>query len=73
MLVILLIISIVFIVVSTTKFKLHPFLALLMAAIGFGLFSGMPLPDIIEAVNGGFGNIYDNLSLMVLSLVFASI
>ena len=55
LLIILLFVSIAFIVISTTKFKLHPFIALLLAAIGFGLFSGMPLPEIVKSVNGGFG------------------
>ena len=45
LLILLLIISVLFIVVSTVKFQLHPFLALIFAAIGFGLFARMPLPS----------------------------
>lgn len=67
MLIILLLIAIVFIVVSTTKFKLHPFLALLLAAIGFGLFSGMPLADIIKSVNGGFGNTVGYIGIVIIA------
>ncbi len=39
-LVILLLLSVVFIVVATTKLKLHPFLALLIGAFGYGVFCG---------------------------------
>jgi GntP family gluconate:H+ symporter len=67
MLIILLLISILFIVVSTTKFKLHPFLALLLAAIAFGLFSGMPLSEIIKSVNGGFGNTIGYIGIVIVA------
>ncbi len=67
MLVILLLVSILFIVVSTAKYKLHPFLALLLAAIGFGLFSGMPLPEIIKSVNGGFGNTVGYIGIIIVA------
>lgn len=66
MLIILLIIAIAFIVISTTKFKLHPFLALIFAAIGYGLFSGMPLSDIITSVNNGFGNIVGQIGIVII-------
>src|SRR5574344_1318161 len=65
MLIILLLVAIIFIVISTTKFKLHPFLALLFAAIGFGLFSGMPLGEIITSVNNGFGNTVGSIGIVI--------
>ncbi len=65
MLIILLLLAILFIVVSTTKFKLHPFLALLFAAIGYGLFSGIPLGDIIDSVNNGFGSTVGSIGIVI--------
>ena len=67
MLILLLLISILFIVVSTTKLKLHPFIALLLAAIVFGLFSGMPLPEIVKSVNGGFGNTIGYIGIVIVA------
>lgn len=67
MLVFLLLASILFIVISTTKFKLHPFIALLLAAIGFGLFSGMPLSEIIKSVNGGFGTTIGYIGIVIVA------
>ncbi len=67
MLIILLLACILFIIISTTKFKLHPLLALLLAAIGFGLFSGMPLIEIVKSVNGGFGNTIGYIGIVIVA------
>lgn len=63
--IVLLILAVAFIVVSTTKFKLHPFLALIFAAIGFGLLSGMPFAEIVSSVNSGFGDIVGHIGLVI--------
>ena len=65
MLIVLLILAVAFIVVSTTKFKLHPFLTLIFAAIGFGLLSGMPFAEIVSSVNSGFGDIVGHIGLVI--------
>lgn len=62
-----LILAIAFIVLSTAKFKLHPFLALILAAIGYGLFSGMPLSDIVKSVNNGFGNTVGSIGIVIIA------
>ncbi|MDX1284278.1 MAG: GntP family permease [Draconibacterium sp.] len=66
-LVLVLLACVFFIVISTTKFKLHPFIALILAAIGFGLFSGMPLNEIIQSVNGGFGNTIGYIGIVIVA------
>ena len=66
-LIILLVLAVVFIIVSTTKFKLHPFLALLFATIGFGLFAGMPLELLIESINSGFGNTIGYIGIVIVA------
>ena len=65
MLIVLLILAIAFIVISTTKFKLHPFLALIIAAIGYGLGSGIPLNQIIQSVNNGFGSTVSSIGIVI--------
>ena len=65
MLIILLIIAIAFIVISTTKLKLHPFLALIIAAIFYGICSGIPLNQIIASVNNGFGNTISSIGIVI--------
>ncbi len=67
-LLILLGLAIVFIVVTTTRFKLHPFLALLLAAFGYGVASGkMSLSEVAAAVNTGFGNTIGAIGIVILA------
>ncbi len=67
-LIILLFLAIAFIVATTTKFKWHPFLSLLIAAIGFGAFSGtMTLEVVVKSVNTGFGNTVGFIGIVILA------
>ena len=62
----LLVLAIVFIVLSTSKLKLHPFLALILAALGFGLCSKMPLADVAKSVNDGFGGTIGSIGIVII-------
>ena len=66
-LLLLLIGSVLVIVVSTSKFKVHPFLALIFTAILFGLFSGMPLDKIVESINLGFGGTIGQIGIVIIA------
>jgi len=67
-LVILLLLSVVFIVLATTKLKLHPFLALLIAAFAYGIFCGkMSLAEVVESVNTGFGGTIGYIGIVILA------
>ena len=66
-LVVLLALAIIFIVVATTRLGLHPFLALLLAAIGFGLLAGMPPKEVVASVNQGFGAILGYIGIVILA------
>ncbi len=64
-LVVLLLLSIIFIILSTARWGLHPFLALLMAAFGYGVLSGkMPLEDVAKSVNFGFGDTVGRIGIV---------
>lgn len=66
MLILLLFLCVGFIVFATTKLKLHPFLALLMAALLYGLFSGMDVKTILSSINQGFGNTLGGIGLLII-------
>jgi GntP family gluconate:H+ symporter len=67
-LIFLLILSIIFIIVTTSILKWHPFLALLLAAFGFGILSGtMTMLDVVNAVNTGFGNTVGYIGIVILA------
>lgn len=61
------------IVVSTTKFKLHPFLALLLCGLGFGLTSGSSPIDVINTLNTGFGNTLSSIGIVIVLGTFIGI
>ncbi len=56
-----------FIVITSTRFKVHPFLSLLAAAFIFGLLTGMPADNILESVNKGFGGTIGNIGIIIVS------
>ena len=67
-LIILLFLAIAFIIITTTRFKWHPFLSLLIAALGFGAFSGtMSLEEVVKSVNTGFGNTVGFIGIVILA------
>jgi GntP family gluconate:H+ symporter len=67
LLIILLLVSVAFIVISTCKFQLHPFLSLLFAAVGFGLCARMPLGDLVASINQGFGDTIGSIGIVIIA------
>jgi len=65
MLVFYLILSVVAIIVLTVRLKVHPFLALFLVAILYGIVAGMPLETIVTSVNDGFGNTLGKIGLII--------
>lgn len=61
----LLVAAVLFIVVSTARWKLHPFLALLLAAFGVGLLSGLPGPEVVTAITDGFGGTLGSIGIVI--------
>jgi GntP family gluconate:H+ symporter len=67
-LLILLLLAVVFIIIATTKMNLHPFLALLIAAFGYGILCGkMSLEQVVESVNSGFGGTIGYIGIVILA------
>ncbi|ACZ11501.1 GntP family permease [Sulfurospirillum deleyianum] len=65
MLIIILLVAIGFIVLSTSKWKLHPFLALLIAAYGIAFSVGMKYPEIAKTITTGFGGILAYIGIVI--------
>jgi len=61
------IVAIVLMIVAISKFKLHPFLAILITAVVFAAVSyGIPVADIPELVGTSFSTIFRNIGLVLL-------
>ena len=59
------ILAVVVIIILTTRLKIHPFLALFLVSIFYGLGVGMPYADIISSINDGFGNTLGKIGLII--------
>jgi gluconate:H+ symporter, GntP family len=66
MILLIVFIAIVFIIVSSTVFKLHPLAGLLLAAIFVGICAGLPIDKLAETIGKGFGELMTKIGLMVI-------
>ena len=67
LLIVLLLASVALIVFTTTKLDLHPFLALILAALFFGICSGMDLSLVIESIEEGFGGVAGGVGIIIVA------
>ncbi|TKJ77501.1 permease DsdX [Pseudomonas koreensis] len=51
------VVTVIGLIILITKFKIHPFISLTIAAAFLGLTSGMPIGTIIKAFQDGFGGV----------------
>ena len=58
--------AIVWIVLGTTRFKLHPFLVLLTASIFLGVGTGVPLNELAGILGKGMGKTMQSIGLLIL-------
>jgi gluconate:H+ symporter, GntP family len=63
----ILVFSVLFIVVLTSTFRIHPFLVLLIAAVGVGLSTRLPLQEIIVALKRGFGDTLGSIGIVIIA------
>lgn len=66
MIIVLLLISVVLIILLTVKWKIHPFLALLAAALFYALCSNMSFELILTSIEDGFGGTLGKIGLVIL-------
>ncbi len=65
-LIIVLFISVLFIILGTTKLKLHPFIVLLFASYLAGAMAGLPIEKIATTIASGFGNIMAYIGIVII-------
>src|SRR5699024_9395456 len=58
--------SILFIILLTARYQVHPFIVLFLVSIFYGLCAGMPLNEIIQSVNSGFGDTLGSIGLLII-------
>ncbi|AEM78959.1 Gluconate transporter [Thermoanaerobacter wiegelii Rt8.B1] len=66
-LVFILFLTILFIVIATAKFKLHPFLALIFASYFLAFVAFMPSDKIAGIITQGFGNTLTSIGIVIIA------
>lgn len=61
-----LVVSIVFLIVASSRYKIHPFLTLIFAALFYGITTGMPLNDVVDSINEGFGRTIGQIGIIII-------
>lgn len=65
-LLILIFLAVLFVIFATAYLKLHPFLSLILAAVMLGILAGLPLEEVVSAVNAGFGGLMSGIGLVII-------
>ncbi|MEL6922592.1 MAG: GntP family permease, partial [Bacteroidota bacterium] len=65
-LILVLVVAIAFIVVATSRLKIHPFIVLLLAAYLVAFGAGMEFSAIAETISEGFGKIMKGIGIVIL-------
>lgn len=69
-LILTILLALAIILIAIVKFDIHPFLALFVTAILYGLLSGMSGELIIKSISEGFGGVLGSIGLLILLGVF---
>ena len=67
MLLFILLLGIIFIVFASAKLKLHPFLSLIVASFFVGITAGIPLNEVVNNINSGFGGLMSYIGIVIVS------
>ena len=65
-LIIIFVAAIAIMVVAISKWHLHPFIAILLTALIFGIVSGIPLPQMTTIIGSGFSKIFAGIGLVII-------
>ncbi|MCW7552346.1 GntP family permease [Endozoicomonas gorgoniicola] len=65
-LVLILMAVVAFVVIATSRLKLHPFITLLLAAFITALAAGMPPGEIAPTISSGFGGILGSIGIVII-------
>ncbi len=65
-LLVLLFVAIVLLIVSISKWKVHPFLALMGIALLLAIFAGIPLVQIPKIIGKGFSGIFSSIGIVII-------
>ena len=62
---VIILVVLVFIILAIAKFKIHPFIILLIAAVMVGFLIGLEPQEILGIISQGFGNTLSNIGIII--------
>ena len=62
---VIILVVLVFIILAIAKFKIHPFIILLLAAVMVGFLIGLEPQEILGIISQGFGNTLSNIGIII--------
>lgn len=65
-LIIAFVVAIVVMIVAISKFKLHPFLAIMGVSLILALIAGIPLPQIADVIGAGFSGTFSSIGIVII-------
>lgn len=66
-LILIVLLGLVLMVLGITKFKMHPFIVLLLTAYFIGILTFMPVSEIVGTMTEGFGGIMANIGIVIIA------
>lgn len=65
-LIIAFIVAVVLMVVAISKFKVHPFMAIMAISLLLALVAGIPLGEIADVIGGGFSGTFSSIGIVII-------
>ena len=62
---VIILVVLVFIILAIAKFKIHPFIILLLAAVMVGFLIGLEPQEILGTISQGFGNTLSSIGIII--------
>lgn len=64
--VIVFILAIIVIIIMISKFKIHPFLSILLVSTVLGIIGGIPVTDIAGVIGSGFSGTFTSIGIVII-------
>ncbi|WP_299521155.1 GntP family permease [Winogradskyella sp.] len=64
-LIVAIVLSIIVVVIASSRFKLNPFISLIFGCLVLGVLTVMPLETLLQSITSGFGNLLASIGLIV--------
>ena len=65
-LIIVFVLAVIVMIVAISKFKVHPFLAIMGVSLVLALIAGIPLPQVADVIGAGFSGTFSSIGIVII-------